>query len=337
MARPIGIGILGCGNVAKVHAEAIRQVPELELVSVCSRTESSAQRLGAANGVGAYTDLAAFLDDAALDAVTICTPTGTHSRMGCAAALKGKHVLVEKPIDVSLEGADFLIKACSEARVRLGVAFQSRFLDAPRVLKAAVDEGRLGTLVMASAYVKWYRSDEYYSSAPWRGTLRLDGGGALINQAIHTVDLLRWIAGPVAHLSALSDRLRHPQIEGEDTLVAALRFRGGALGVVEAATSVYPGFKRRLEITGTEGTVVLDGDNLVTWSLRDGSENPLPPAPEVSDGSANAMAISCEGHRRVMDDFARAIREGRPPFVDGYEGRTALEFVLALYRSARGS
>jgi predicted dehydrogenase len=203
------------------------------------------------------------------------------------------------------------------------------------MLKESVEAGRLGKLTMASAYIKWYRSDDYYKSAVWRGTLALDGGGALINQAIHTVDLLRWIAGPVAELSAYAGRLLHQNIEGEDTVTAAIRFQNGALGVIEAGTSVYPGFKRRIELTGTEGTVVLEGDNISTWALRDGSPNPLPATAEVSDGSANPMAIDCEGHRRVLEDFAHAIRENRAPVVDGLTGRQSLELVMAIYRSAQ--
>ncbi len=332
---PIGIGILGCGNISRIHGDAIRQVPALRLVSVCSRSPESAQKLGSRYGVPASADLHEFFADSALQAVSICTPSGTHGELGCGAARAGKHVLVEKPIDVNLERTDDLIKACAQSGVRLGVTLQSRFLDAPRALKNAVQESRLGKPVMASAYVKWYRTDQYYTSASWRGTLALDGGGALINQAIHTVDLLQWIVGPVAEVHAYSGRLLHPQIEGEDTLTATLRFRNGALGVVEAATSIYPGFKRRLEITGTEGTAVLDGDNISTWALRDGSANPCPPVDEVSDGSSNAMAIDCEGHRRVMEDFAQAIRDGRKPTVDGGEGRKSLELVTAIYRSVR--
>src|SRR5437867_4682921 len=330
----IGIGILGCGSVAKVHAEAIRRVPELKLVSVCSRSRESAERLARVYAVTFFTDLEEFFADTALEAVTICTPSGTHSELGCAAALLGKHVLVEKPIDVTLDKADALIEACARAGIQLGVSLQSRFLDAPRLLKETIDTGRLGRPILASAYVKWYRAPEYYASAAWRGTLALDGGGALINQSIHTVDLLRWIAGPVAQVSAFTDRLVHPQIEGEDTVVASLRFKNGALGVVEAATSVYPGFKRRLELTGTEGTVILDGDNITTWALKDGSANPLPPTTDVSNGSANPMAIDCEGHRRGMEDFAAPILENRAPGVDGREGRQSLDLVLAIYRSA---
>ena len=187
---------------------------------------------------------------------------------------------------------------------------------------------------MAGAHVKWFRSEQYYRSAPWRGTLDLDGGGALINQAIHTVDLLRFIAGPVRTVCGFADTLLHPYIEGEDTAVAALRFENGALGVIEAATSANPGFKRRVEITGTEGTVILEGDAITRWSLKDGSANPCGPADDISDGSSNPMAIDCEGHRRVMEDFARAIAEGRAPGVDGERGRQSLELVRAIYESA---
>ena len=338
MDKPsVGIGILGCGNVAAVHAEAIRHVPDLKLVAVCSRSAASARKLAERFQVPWHTDIKQFLAVPSLQAADICTPSGTHSALGCAAAKCGKHVLVEKPIDVSLAAADSLIEACERAGVRLGVSLQSRFLDAPRILKAAVDTGRFGTPVAASAYIKWYRTPDYYRSAPWRGTISLDGGGALINQAIHTVDLLRWIMGPVEALNAFSARRVHSQIEGEDTMVTALRFRSGALGVIEAGTSIYPGFKRRLEISGTEGTAILDGDNITVWALRDGSPNPAPPSREIADGSADPMAIDFEGHRRIMDDFAAAIREGRKPLVDGYEGRQSLELVLNAYESARTS
>jgi len=332
----VGIGIVGCGNVARIHAEAIRLLPELELVSVCSRSKESARSLGKKFGVPACSDLQEMLADRDVRAVAICSPSGTHSQLGCAAALAGKHVLVEKPIDISVAKADRLIEACDRSGVRLAVALQSRHLDAPRLLKSAVETGRLGKLLLAGAYIKWYRTPEYYSSRPWRGTLEFDGGGALINQAIHTVDLLRWMMGPATGVHAHSGRLLHEGIEAEDTLVAALRFEGGALGIVEAATSAYPGFKRRLEITGTEGTVILEGDSLTTWSLRDGSPNPAASAAEVSDGSADPMAIDCEGHRRVLADFADSILRERKPLVDGRDGRESLELVESIYRFARG-
>ncbi len=330
----IGIGIVGCGNVAGVHAEAIRLVPGLKLVSVCSLSKESSARFGERFGARATSDLDEMLADDAVQAVSICTPSGTHSDLGCAAARAGKHVLVEKPIDVSPAKADALIEACDRAGVKLAVALQSRHLDGPRLLKSTVEEGRLGKLILAGAHVKWFRTQEYYASTPWRGTLIFDGGGALINQAIHTVDLLRWIMGPVDSVLAFSGRLLHVGIEAEDTLVAALRFQNGALGIIEAATSAYPGFKRRLEITGTEGTVILDGDSLASWSLRDNLPNSTGAAAEVSNGSADPMAISCEGHRRVLADFADAILRQRKPLVDGRDGRESLELVDSIYRSA---
>jgi predicted dehydrogenase len=332
--RKIGIGILGCGNVARVHAEAIQLVPDLKLVSVCSRSRESAGRFGERYGVPALTSLEEFLGDQTLQAVAICAPSGAHAELGCAAARARKHVLVEKPIEISTSKADALIDACKGAGVTLAVSFQSRHLDAPRLLKSAVEKNRLGRLIMASAYIKWYRTPEYYASTPWRGTLKGDGGGALINQAIHTVDLLRWILGPVAGVHAYSGKLLHGGIEAEDTLAAAIRFQNGALGTIEAATSVYPGFRRRLEITGTEGTVILEGDNLTTWALQDGSPNPSLSAAEISNGSADPMAIDCEGHRRVMADFADAIHHQHKPLVDGSDGRESLELVESIYRSA---
>ena len=332
--KAIGVGILGCGNIARVHAEAIKLVPDLKLVSVCSRSRESSERLAAKFGVAPHFDLKKFLADGALRAVSICTPSGTHADLGCAVARAGKHVLVEKPIDISLEKADELIEACDCAGVKLAVAFQSRHLDAPKLLKSVAESRRLGRLILGGAHIKWYRKPEYYASNAWRGTLAIDGGGALINQAIHTVDLLRWIMGPAASVSAHSDRFLHTGIEAEDSLVAVLRFQNGALGVIEAATSAYPGFKRRVEITGTEGTVILDGDNISTWALRDGSTNPAAAAGEVSDGSADPMAIDCEGHRRIMADFAAAILQERKPLVDGRDGRQSLELVRAIYDSA---
>jgi UDP-N-acetyl-2-amino-2-deoxyglucuronate dehydrogenase len=330
----LGIGILGCGNVARIHAEAIMKVPQFRLVSVCSQSGKSAEAFAGQYAVPANTALDEFLRDESLQAVAICTPSGTHADLGIAAAGAGKHILMEKPIDVSLEKADSLIAACRAAGVKLAIALQSRFLDGPKQLKNAVEHGKLGKLIMAGAHIKWYRTPAYYASAAWRGTLALDGGGVAINQAIHTIDLLQWIAGPVNRVEALSSHSLHASIEGEDTIVAALRFGNGALGMIEAATSAYPGFKRRIEITGTEGTLVLEGDNVSVWALKDGSPNPGVAKADVSDGSANPMAIDCEGHRRVMEDFALSILEDREPQINGVEGRKSLELVRRLYESA---
>jgi UDP-N-acetyl-2-amino-2-deoxyglucuronate dehydrogenase len=332
MTEQIGFGIVGIGLIGKVHAEAMQEIPGARLLAVCGRDTAKTGEFAARFGATAYTDYAQFLAHPGLRVVNLCTPSGLHAEQGIAAARAGKHVLTEKPIETSLVKADALITACEEARVKLGVIFQSRFLPAVQRIKCALDENRLGKLMLCDAYVKWYRAPEYYADS-WHGTRELDGGGALINQAIHTVDLLRWLVGPVETAFALKGALRYPQIEGEDTLVASLRFANSALGVIQATTSVKPGFKRRLELSGERGTIILDGDAISVWAV-DGEEAAASDDEQITDGSANPAAISNEGHRRQIEDMLRAVLEDRPPMIDGREGRKSLELVEALYRSA---
>lgn len=333
MSEKIGIGLVGCGMIGAVQAEAIRHLPDARLVAVCARDTGRAAEFAARHGAAAYTDYAKFLTHPGLDLVSICTPSGTHAELGIEAAAAGRHVLVEKPIEISLSRADALIEACDQHGVRLGVIFQSRFLPAVQAIRRAVVEGRLGRLLLVDALVKWYREPAYYAPGSWHGTLALDGGGALINQAIHTVDLLRWIAGPVERAAAFKGALRYPHLEGEDTLVASIKFASGALGMIEATTSAKPGFKRRLEISGERGTAILEGDSIATWSIE-GEENPMLETEQLTDGSANPAAISFEGHRRQIEEMVAAIAANRPPLIDGREGRKSLELVEALYRSA---
>jgi predicted dehydrogenase len=332
MTTEIGFGIVGCGMIGKVQASAIASIPGARLVAACGRDEKRVAEFASTFGATAYTDYDRFLSHPGLRIVNVCTPSGLHAEQGIAAARAGKHVLVEKPIETGLEKADALIEACDGAGVKLGVIFQSRFLPAAQKIKRAVDEGRLGRLMVGDAYVKWYRAPEYYADS-WHGTMALDGGGALINQAIHTVDLLRWVMGPVDTAFAMASALRYPRIEGEDTLVANLRFRDGALGVIEATTSVKPGFKRRLEISGERGTVILDGDTIGCWEV-DGESEAVGEGEQITDGSANPAAISYEGHRRQIEDMMQAVIENRAPMIDGREGRKSLELVVALYQSA---
>lgn len=332
MTTEIGFGIVGCGMIGKVQAEAVASIPGARLLAVCARDEKRVAEFAAKFGAAGYTDYERFLDHPGLRIVNICTPNGAHAEQGVAAARAGKHVLVEKPIDTTLEKADALIEACDRNGVKLGVIFQSRFLPAVQKIKRAIDEGRLGRLMIGDAYVKWYRSPEYYAGS-WHGTMAMDGGGALINQAIHTVDLLRWMMGPVDAAFAMKAALRYPQIEGEDTLVASLRFKNGALGVIEAATSVKPGFKRRLEISGECGAVILDGDAIGCWAI-DGEDEGDAGGEQITDGSSNPAAISNEGHRLQIEDMMRAVIEDRAPMIDGKEGRNSLEVVVRLYESA---
>lgn len=329
----VGFGIVGGGMIGAVQAAAIEQITGAKLVAVCGRDKARTAEFAAKFGCTDYTDYERFLHHPGLQIVNICTPSGTHAELGIRAAEAGKHVLTEKPIETTLEKADALIAACDRAGVKLGVIFQSRFLPAVQRIKQAVDEGRLGKLMLGDALVKWYRAPEYYAPGTWRGTLKMDGGGALINQAIHTVDLLRWIMGPVESAFAMKSALRYPHIEAEDTLVGTVKFQNGALGMIQATTSAKPGFKRRLEISGERGTVILDGDAISVWAI-DGEDSSLGEAEQLTDGSANPAAISNEGHRRQIEDMMQAVLENRAPMIDGHEGRKSLELVVALYAAA---
>lgn len=336
----VGFGILGAGNIAQIHAAAIQALPSARLVGFHATQPARAEALAARFGGIASTDLDAFLSHPDLDAVTICTPSGTHAELGQRAAAAGKHVIVEKPIDVTLAKAEALIAACRRHGVRLGVIFQSRFLPAVALLRRAIQRGRLGRIFVADAHVKWFREPAYYEAARWRGTRALDGGGALINQAIHTVDLLQHLAGPVAEVTGFTARLRHPGIECEDTAVAALKFHSGALGLLQATTSVAPGFARRLELSGERGTVILDGNDISVWKLDGTGEEEAElerlrrAARDTSDGAADPMRLDVAGHRAQLEDFVAVVTQGREPIVTGAEALKALAIVLAVYESA---
>ncbi len=340
MTETIGVGLVGCGMIAAVQAEAIARLaehsPAARLVAVCTRDKARGEAFVQRYGGTAYQEYDSFLAHPGLDLVSICTPSGTHATYGIRAAEAGRHVLVEKPIEIDLSRADALIDACDRHQVRLGVIFQSRFLPAVQQMEQAVRQGRLGPIFLADAIVKWYREPSYYAPDSWHGTLALDGGGALINQAIHTVDLLRWMAGPVRQVAAFRGALRYPHLEGEDTLVASLQFESGALGVIEAATSAKPGFQRRLELSGERGTILLEGDSIGHWRI-DGEDPPQLLTEDLTNGAANPSAISAEGHRRQIAELIEAIVEQRPPLIDGREGRRSLELVEAIYHSARDS
>jgi predicted dehydrogenase len=247
---------------------------------------------------------------------------------------RGVHVLVEKPIDVSTARADELIAAAERARVHLGVIFQDRLKPALVKLREALGEGALGRILLASARVKWYRPPEYYSGSRWRGSLALDGGAALINQGIHTVDLLVWLLGPVARVRALTTRAFH-EIEGEDVALALLEFESGAAATLEATTCAWPGYPRRVEISGTEGTLAIEGDDVVAADLRQPRPDLIVSGGEAVSGTSSPALATSAAHRRAIQDFARAVRTGSPPACDGREGRRSLAVVEAVYASAR--
>lgn len=342
----IGFGIVGCGMIAHFHARAIGDLKGARLRAVYSRDPAHAASVVAAAGrpVDVHADLDEMLARPDLDAVCICTPSGAHLEPAKRAARAGKHVVVEKPLEITLARCDRLIAACAEAGVLLCTIFPSRFADANLELKRALDAGRFGRLTLADTTVKWWRPQSYYDNGGWRGTWKLDGGGALMNQAIHNVDLLQSVMGPVAELAAFTSLAAHRRIEVEDTAVASLRFTSGALGIIEATTSVFPGLLKTIGVHGDKGSVVIEQDDILTWSFakpaaRDakilekhgrGSGSGKPGA---TGGASDPKAISHVGHARQIADFVRAIKTGRPPLVDGAEGRRSVEIILAIYQS----
>jgi predicted dehydrogenase len=335
MSVPLKFAIVGCGVIAPVHARSIAEIEGAALTAVCDIIPEKAHTLGEAFGAPAFTDVDAMLRAADIDVVIVLTPSGLHARVGIAAAQAGKHVIVEKPMDVTLEKADALIDACRAAGVKLGCISQHRFDPAVVALKEAVQAGKLGQLNFGGSHTKWYRAQEYYDSGDWRGTWSLDGGGALINQSIHYVDLLQYIMGPVEEIHAYCATRAHQRIEVEDIAVASMRFRSGALGLLEGTTAAYPGFCARLDIYGTGGSVIIENDQVTAWELTCGEGCPAEPVETGFIGGTSSKDIMHFAHRRQIADFVRAVRENREPLVNGAEGRKALEIVLAVYESAR--
>ncbi len=331
---PIRFGIAGVGNIAPVHATAIRETAGAELVAVVDRDPDRLCAFADQEGVRCYHDYEEFLRCDDVDVVAICTPHDLHLPMTVAAAAAGKHVLCEKPMARSVAECDEMIAACEQAGVSLGVVFQSRFERLTRALKAGIEAGELGRLLWCSANTVWFRSDEYYRSAPWRGTWAHEGGGVLINQAIHTLDALLWTGGTPARVTARMGTLNHA-IEVEDAAGALLEYPDGRLGLVQAMTIAYPGYPERLEFYGTRGTAVFHkGQARLEWRLSDPKVDRMDEA-EVSSGASRPMDISAAGHIALYHDFVSALAEGRSPLIDGAEGRRSVELVEAIYRSAR--
>jgi predicted dehydrogenase len=337
----IGIGIVGAGMISTFHAKAIADTANGKLIGCYDRSGERAEQFAAANHCRAYATLEEMLADPAISAVAICTPSGAHLEPAVAAAEAGKHVIVEKPLEVTIEKCDAIIAACNKANVKLAATFQSRFHKSSQLMKAAVDAGRFGKITMGDAYVKWYRSQEYYDSGAWRGTWALDGGGALMNQAIHSVDLLLWLMGPAKRVSAMMNTLTHERIEVEDIVVANVMFESGALGVVEATTTAFPGALKRVEIAGSEGSAVLEEEDIIQWTFRNETDadqtirESMAGQNQTGGGASDPSAIGHHGHTEVFNDFLDAIEHDREPLVNGVEGRRSVELICAIYESAK--
>jgi len=351
MAKPIRIGVIGCGAIHSTHCNAIKKIDAFELSGVMDCVESRAQKASEEFGCLGYSDLNQLFEN--VDAVTLAVPSGLHAEIGGKAAKAGKHVLSEKPIDVSVGSADRLITACRKAGIKLAVVSQHRFASDVRKLREAVQECAMGRILSGDMYNKWYRSQQYYDSGDWRGTWDLDGGGCLMNQGVHYVDLLQWIMGGVKSVQAQVRTAAHERIEVEDIANALVEFKNGAVGVIQGSTSTYPGMAERIEVQGLYGGAILEADTLKYWKVDadrsqlglygDGiNKQPTPKVEFLSTGSSDSgsgasdpTAIWGEQHRLQFEDFAQAIIDDRKPEVSGEDAIAPLKVILAIYKSAK--
>ena len=332
-----GVGIVGAGVIGKVHAAALGSVPEAHLVAVTDTAPEAARSLATAYGVETVGSLDDLLARPEIDVVILATPSGLHPDQAVAAAGAGKHVITEKPMAIDLPGIDRMIATARDAGVHLAVIFQTRFQPDVLRLKRALAAGLFGRPVAGNAVVHWHRTQDYYdASGGWRGTRALDGGGALMNQSIHTIDLLQWVLGPVERVSAETATLAH-RMETEDTATAALRFHNGALGMIQGTTAAQSDRPVRLEIVGTSGRAVLEGGSLTAWE----PERDVP-ADELLDDADRAMSDGWQrgepmgaGHARQLRQIFASLARGDVPPVPGHEARAAVEIILAIYESAR--
>jgi predicted dehydrogenase len=335
MTEPIGVGIVGAGTIAKIHAEAIAPLAGARVVAVADPREDAGRALASAHGAEWHAELEALLARPDVDVVVLATPSGLHAEQTVLAARARKHVVTEKPMAITAEGIDRMIGACREAEVTLSVIFQNRFAPDAIRLKRAVDAGLLGRPLLGGAVVHWRRTPAYYeASGGWRGTWALDGGGALMNQAIHTIDLLQWLLGPVASVSAETATFVH-RIEAEDTAAAVLRFACGALGVIQATTAAAKDWPVRIEVVGTAGRAVLEGGHLAAWEAERPADDALltPRDRELTAGAQPDEPFGA-AHRWQLRAIFASLRAGEQPPLPGEEARTAIDVILAVYRSA---
>ena len=336
-------GIVGAGMIADIHAQAIKQLDNVKLTGVMDNGSGRGLTIAPGTDTLGAGDIDVFVKRDDIDIITIATPSGTHMEIALQAAAAGKHCIVEKPLDITLQRIDSMIAAHEQAGTLLAGIFNSRYSDVPQLLKQAVDSGRFGQLTFASALGPWWRDDGYYDSSNWKGSWALDGGGALMNQGIHSIDMLQWLVGsPIKRLSGYIATLAHQQIEVEDTGSASLEFANGALGTIACTTSMWPGHFRTITLAGTQGTAVLADNNLLFWQFQqktaedDEIRAKYLTLPGAGIGASNPSAgVTADGHLAIFKDFLRCLQHGNTPIVDGHEARKAVEIILAIYQSSR--
>jgi len=336
--KKLGFAIVGSGAIAVFHARAIAAVDGTELRAVYGRTRASAERFASEHACAAEESLHVLLQRPDIDIVCVTVPSGMHGEVAIQALEAGKHVLCEKPLEITTQRIDAMTAAAARSKRILAGVFQSRLTEGAQQLKRALRDDRFGRVSLCSGYVKWWREPGYYSSSSWKGTAQLDGGGALMNQAIHAIDLLQWLVGiPVGVSARIGTRVH--EIEVEDTAVAWLEFPGGALGTIEAATSCYPGSALRIEIAGEKGTAILENGCITRWQFAGpaGDDDvPLVAATGgVGGGASDPRGIGFDGHRVLIEDLVAAVVKGGTPSIPAQEARGAVAIVEAIYRSHR--
>ncbi len=338
----VGYGIIGCGNIGPIHAASIAEVRGAKLVGVADVRLETAKKLANEYGADAFDDYKEMLKRDDIHAISLCVPSGLRAEIAIDCAKAGKHILSEKPLDVTTKRIDKIIKATDSAGVNLGCIFQSRFAEGAEQIRKAIEQGRFGKIVMGDAYIKWYRSQEYYDSGAWRGTWKFDGGGALMNQGIHYIDLLQWFMGPVKSVFARTALVAHEGLEVEDLGTAILEFESGAQGVIEGSTAIWPGHPARVEIHGTEGSAAMEDGKIVSWEFKKKRavdkkiEEAMSGESALGSGASDPLAsLKIEGHRRQIADFTKAIQKGVQPAILGREGRLSVALIEAIYKSAK--
>jgi predicted dehydrogenase len=338
MVKQLRFGIVGTGVGADLCGQGLSMISDTgiaKLVAVAGHSERGAKEFASNYGLKLwYTDYKEMIKEAGIDAVIISTPHHLHYPMAMEAMKMNMHTLVEKPMAINLKEADEMIKEAEIRGVKLGIVLQSRFNPTFRKVKDAVDEGRFGRLILGDAVVEWFRTQEYYDKSTWRGKWATEGGGALINQAIHTIDLLTWIMGPPKNLWSQINTVAH-EIEVEDLAVAAIRFENGALGVIQGSTATYPGLPTKLEIHGTKGMALIEGESLKRWSLMGEKEIIAEEAKEGLESWAISYMVPATNHASLIKDFAQAVLEDREPYLNGVEARRCLEVIMGIYKSAK--
>lgn len=331
MKQIVNFALIGCGRISANHLDAIENAPHARLVAVCDIIEENAKKVADKYGCRYYTDFEIMLDNEDIDVCCILTPSGYHAEHGCAVAKHGVNVFCEKPIDVTIEKADKLIACCKENNVKLGCVFQRRTYDAAIKTKEAIENGWLGKVTLADAYLKYYRDDEYYAADAWRGTIALDGG-ALMNQSVHGIDMINWIMGGIESVSA-DCRTYAWDIEAEDTAVIRAKYKNGAMGVIEGTTTAYPGLETIFAVHGTKGSIIFGDKGFYMWDLSDKSI----PMPEITNSMGG---VNCQynetnfGHIYLIEDMALSILEDREPMISGDEAKKAVNIILSAIKSS---